>query len=169
VYAGQSAQDIVTYTKSFGGLSLPVTIQTAVRIGGRDNTLFSGICFTDGTATSSNAIMLSIGNVSANFRIASYSGTITNLVNGHIDTNDVEAAGQPMHLRLCAKSSNTWRLATSIDAVTWDSHGVGDVSFTMTPTNIGFCVSTYGQSGNGLARFDYLRFAEADLITGIAA
>jgi hypothetical protein len=30
-------------------------------------------------------------------------------------------------------------------------------------------VSTYGQSGNGLARFDYLRFAEADLITGIAA
>jgi hypothetical protein len=74
-----------------------------------------------------------------------------------------------MHLRICAKSSNTWRLATSIDAVTWDSHGVGDVSFTMTPTNIGFCVSTYGQSGNGLARFDYLRFAEADLITGIAA
>jgi hypothetical protein len=68
---------------------------------------------------------------------------------------------------LCWKSSNTWRVATSVDGVTWVNHATGDISFTQTPTRLGVFVSSYGNSGDMSARFEYLRVNEADLITSI--
>lgn len=165
-YSGNSAQDAVTYTKSLGALSSPMTIETAVHLGGPNATTFAGICFTDGTANTSNVIFAALANIGGQVTLASYSGTITALANVHLQDSQLPGEGEPMYLRLCWKSANTWRIAFSIDGITWTNQGTGDLSFTQTPTRLGVFVSAYGTAGDKSARFEYLRVANADLCTG---
>jgi hypothetical protein len=169
LYAAQTTQDVIPFTKAFGAISPPITIETHVRAYGEGKHT-AGLCFSDGTTTASNVIVtgpLVTGGATVPLFIC-YSGTITLLDTASINQGTpypVMTGG--MYLRLVWKTTNTFRAGFSVDGVTYTSAGVGDITDTQTPTRLGVFVSTYGGGAgiSSLAAFDYLRVYEADLLT----
>jgi hypothetical protein len=167
IFDDQSLQDVVPFTKAFGAISPPITIETAVRLAGGNGTMFGGLCFTDGTETTSNVIFsCATGVINANPKFTCYSGTATLIANTPVDAvlADSNFTGR-LYLRQVWKTTNTFRVAYSIDGVTYNPAGSGDISFTMTPTRLGLLVSSYSNTNACLAAFDYLRVYPVDLLT----
>jgi hypothetical protein len=169
IFDTQTTQDVVLFTKAFGAIDPPITIETRVRTYGEGKHA-AGLCFSDGTDTTSNVIVtgtLVTGGATVPLFIC-YSGTITLLDTASINQGTpypIMTGG--LYYRLVWKTTNTFRAAFSVDGVSWTSAGVGDIADTQTPTRLGVFVSTYGGGAgiSSLAAFDYLRVYEADLLT----
>jgi hypothetical protein len=165
VFDDQSTSDMVGYTKAFGAISPPITIETAVRLYGSNGTKFAGLLFSDGTAATSNYFGVFTGPVSTTSgQFTAYSGTFTAATTDHGPYNLTgwSNAFGLVYLREIWKTTNTFKMQMSIDGVTWTDFGEGDMTFTMTPTRIGLLVSNYANTSPSLASHEYLRVNEVD-------
>jgi hypothetical protein len=155
LFDDQAAGDLAVLVKSMGALGSPTSITTAIRTFGLNTQwTFGGLVFTDGTATTSKAVILLAPTVDANIRL--YAGTIDNI---NTILYDVGVSRQVPWLipRLTWVSANTWRGEWSVDGNLFSAFGQADGSFTMTPTHFGVVVSTYGATTPRLASFEYFR------------
>jgi hypothetical protein len=155
LFDDQAAGDLAVLVKSMGALGAPTSITTAIRTFGLNTQwTFGGLVFTDGTATTSKAVILLAPTVDNNIRL--YAGTIDNI---NTVLYDAAVARQVPWLipRLTWVSANTWRGEWSVDGNLFSAFGQADGSFTMTPTHFGVVVSTYGATTPRLASFEYFR------------
>jgi hypothetical protein len=163
-FIDQATSDGCGLLKSFGALVPPVYVTTAVRLfGNLQNYGFVGPVFSDGTATTSNAVWLSpYAGTNYTYYATMYAGTFTNF-SSHLTTNRNLWANFPwLHLRLDWVNSNTWRGWFSPDGVSWTDMDEGNQSSTVTPTHVGLAVSTWGtgQIGERIATFEHFRVYE---------
>ncbi len=159
-YVSQSTSDLAAILKAIGGSS-PRRIQTAVRMFGRNtNYHMAGLVMTDGTATSSGVVFAMLSYDTTN-RLSAYlyrTGTLTNFdaaFTGYAEPLMKQPIVPVVHIRLTWVSSNTFRMEVSTDGVSWTTFGVSDPTPTLTPTHVGFAVSSYGASVDRLATFEY--------------
>jgi hypothetical protein len=166
-FDSQPLQDVVPFTKAFGAISPPITIEAPVRLMGEGGNMFGGVCFADGTATTSNVIFSCATGVSASTadKFTCYSGTATLISDVHTDVFIRHPATTRFFVRLVWKTTNTFRAGYSLDGVSWSLAGVGDITDTQTPTRLGLLVSSYSNTNICMAAFDYLRVYEADLLS----
>lgn len=163
-----ASQDACCLLISTGGLTAPVTIESVcARVVSGDNYAAHGICFTDGTSTTSNFIGTRALSGSTQGQLGLTSGTITVCDSASAQVaSDFRSYGSPglTYHRLIWKSANTFTAQFSADGYHWaDIAAMGNQSKTMTPTHIGFWGSRWGVAKNGLFLFDYIRVYEADL------
>lgn len=127
-----------------------------------NNPLLAGLVLTDGTSTSSNHVFLGMytpgggsgGVFFCGGALNSFNGTPGGLSSEHQLTGN--SGGY--YLRLIWQGANTWRCNVSLGGDLWHQLGIADVSKTITPTQMGFCVSDFGGTGpGGMASFEYLR------------
>lgn len=117
------------------------------------NASFAGIVMTDGTTSTSNAIMGHVqcaeaANVYTQLLVGR-SGTLTamNTAPWVLDDDQPMPASE-IWIKLTYVSSNTFRVAFSPDDVTYHSFGEADISKTMTPSHVGLAVSCFEADGN---------------------
>lgn len=168
IYAtNMSTGDYPVLVKSLGALSAPVTIETRVRSFFDGGYVYTGLAFTDGTTAGSNSFQ---GHIyySSGFGVGTAHGTITNIASfQNTSPSALRFDLMPQfYIRLCWKSSNTFRAAWSSNGVQWMSFGASDVAKTMTPTHFGFMASHGNASTDGTMTFDYFRVYETDEVTG---
>ena len=171
VFDTQTAGDLSAYLKSITSASAPMTIETRMTtFVPTQDFITAGIFFTDGTATGSKSVGIATTGSDGNFQAGSVgwaSGTLTSF-------NGSEAAMTPaafgfngqmaqLYMRAIWKSANTWQFSMGWDSNAWLNNGLVNVSYTMTPTDIGFGVSTRGHTSEFAATFDYLRVYDSDL------
>lgn len=148
---GQAVARVKPITISVGGY-----IETAIRLLAASNYAFLGLCFTDGTLTSSNIVTAWTGTQGQVMQMwPTIGGTVAGVSGPGASSRG--AILPVIYQRLMWVSANTWRTYWSPDGVTWDTFGMADYSKTMTPTQMGFWVSAWGQSGNDIASFEYLK------------
>jgi hypothetical protein len=135
-----------------GSLSTGDAFVTHIAFGGSNsNFVIGGLVLSDGTTYGSgNQVFASIGNgpnsVLRPFTLWTTPGTA-------IDT--IASIFLPTYLRLVYLGSNTWRQDLSSDAVSWRKGTSG--SKTITPTQIGFAVSSWGLGNKSTISFELLR------------
>lgn len=167
---GDAAQGLHAVLRSMSGLSAPVSIETAIRALVHDGgTTYSfGLMFADGTTVGSGNQVIGQVIIGSSFSepllaIRSWTG---------FNAYSADGTGSPvnlrmlqegfLHIRLTWVSANTFRFEISPDGENWlpltmDSM-TGDTSFTMTPTQMGIYVSTYGSGSNKGAIFSFEHF-----------
>lgn len=164
----QSASDAAAFLKSITSASAPMTIETAINMRGiaeDSNTI--GLCFTDGTAASSNVAHAAFFATASNSGLRIRGGTLTDLfatLNNTIQQPTFRFFGDTLYIRLAWTAANTWKAAWSGDGVTWTDYGETTDSFTMTPTHFGVYTTTHGGSNPLLSTFHYFRVADSDLV-----
>lgn len=171
VFDSQADNDLSVFMKSITSASAPMTIETRLRTWVPTiDTINAGIVFTDGTATSSKSIIFSSAASDANYRagiLILSRGSLTSFIDTNTAITPANAGWsgsyQSVYLRLIWKSANTWQISHSMDGNAWLNQGLGDTAFTMTPTHVGFGVSTRTHASEWAATFDYLRVYDADL------
>lgn len=163
----QSADDLSAYLKSITSASAPMTIEARMtHMTSYGQYPMAGIAFTDGTATSSNVVLVHVQGDSTQAApdVIMDSGTLTDF---NADATDVVkqriATGFGVYyFRLVWVSANTWDAAVSFDGVVWDTESV-NLSKTMTPTHFGFVASSDTSGISSQASYDYLRVYDSDL------
>lgn len=165
VIAGTSSANAAGLVKSIGGLTAPVTIESAVWGGWGVNIDMAGIWFTDGTSSSSNvaALWWSIPQATIRFE----TGTITSVGDppaGVVSTISQMQFNQWLYMRVVWKSANTWALNYSLDGVSWTRQSFSATySKTMTPTHFGLSGTTWNGGTPTMATYQYFRVYNADL------
>lgn len=159
LFSGQAANDLTCYVKA-RTFSIGDTFATRIRsLGSVDsNHTMAALCFTDGTATTSNIVAfiayLSLTDNVA--RINTFHGTVT-AVSTAVIMFDIDTQLMPwqdgIYLRLRYSAANTFQMAASPDGRIWSAFGALDISKTMTPTHFGVAVSKWGGTGDGIANF----------------
>lgn len=170
----QTASDASAYLKSITSASAPMTIETRMTwTHPEDDFPRCGIMFTDGTATTSNCVINCMQGSDVDLEGKTFkvsAGTLTDIqADVSVDyfggsTNNFHLSDQGVwYMRLIWKSSNTWQASFSLDGVQWFNDGMANQSKTMTPTHIGFLLTTSGMNQTYFAKFDYLRVYDSDL------
>lgn len=164
LFEDQAAADCAATLKAIPGTpASPLTIETAVRMLGRDldNELMGGVLFTDGTDAASNAIWAQIQGSETNQLMAMKmrTGTLTNFDAASTTQNIFRT--NPMlpwiHLRMTWSAANTFDMAISPDGVSWTDWGIGSHTFTLSPTHFGLGVSGWAGTEPKIATFEYFR------------
>ncbi len=172
---GSTAGDTATLLKSLGSLTAPITIETAVRLGGwgaPSGTMpLFGIVFTSGTTfASSKLVGLTVRNA----------GAAASAVDSHYFTNWYGAlndfgwdpygyalahgkAQNIIYLRTIWTATNTWSQALSFDGVSWNDINSAPWGQSMTPTHFGLLAANYTGTIRSSAAFEYFRVYETDL------
>ncbi len=163
----QDASDLSGFLKSITSASAPMTVEARMTFTGFpvDNPV-AGIAFTDGTATTSNVASAVLMNFDTTFitnQARLRHGTMTAMSGSATLMTAIGLGVQQVYLRIIWKSANTFQAAISLDGVTWTNQAMSNVSKTMTPTHIGFIASTWANTLEHLASFDYLRVYDSDL------
>ena len=158
---GQSAGDCAALLQSLNGLSYPLFVVTAMRrMSYNQNYWSSGLVFTDGTNTTSNAVWYATRSQSGGARANLLrSGTLTNISTTAWSLTTTPRAwtiGWEFH-RLDWISTNTWRGWSSADGISWLPWNQTEETITLTPTHYGPAVSTEGGAQNHSASFDFFR------------
>jgi hypothetical protein len=164
VFEDQVAGDMVGYTKAFGAISPPITIETALRLFGSNASKQVGLGFSNGTDLSSSYLATLVNASATSGQFTAYSGTFETAATDHgpYQTAPYTNALGLIYLRCIWKTTNTFKMQMSIDGVTWTDFGEGDMTFAMTPTRIGLVVSSYGNTTPSLVAFEYFRVDETD-------
>lgn len=169
-FQGQSAADLGALVKAITSASAPMTIETAVRLPlVNEQFTFCGLVFTDGTATTSNAVFAGWAAGTTLASVDLWGGTLTNMssgLGGWIPdmNNDVALVSSHMYFRLIWVSANTWSMNWSTDGINWSDDGVANQAHTLTPTHFGLAVSKWGGSVTlQHAAFEYFRVYDSDL------
>lgn len=165
VFAGQSSNDFSCLLKAIPAAGLPTTIETrtVATIKEANNPMY-GLLFTDGTASTSN--LMGVGVVGADtgvpqlYNFSATIGTVT--ANLMVDTVLSTEIGNPF-IRLTCISANNFGWSLSPDSENWTDFAFADLTPTLTPTHMGFFVSSWNGAGNQIASFNYLRVYDADL------
>ena len=162
-YDTTTTLDHMVSVKPMTPTTFPVTLEsrTTVMAGQDANFPFVGLCFTDGTATSSNIAAKLHGNNNARWGGGEAGGTITSA--DFVNPVQISDRSGVLYIRIIWTAANTFEGNYSLNGSNWSTFGTGTLSRTMTPTHIGFTVSTYGGTDTELAAFDYLRVYETDL------
>lgn len=147
---GQTVARVKPITIAVGGY-----IETAIRLLANNGTSFAGLCFTDGTLSSSNFVGTFAGYSGGQALFPVLAGTVAS-VTGSAATS-IFQIGSVLYVRLMWVAANTFRVYYSPDGVTWTTFGFGDLAKTMTPTQMGVFVSAWGGSANNVASFEYLK------------
>ena len=162
--SGGAAADFQGILKSIGGASSPLTLEIAANFLG-DNQVGAGmvgVCFTDGTAASSNIFGIRI--FGANDTVSTVEGTLTSVDS---TSSNVIVRGAytgfngRIYMRAGWTASNTFTAKLSIDGVTWSPFVLGSPSKTMTPTHVGIFALDWSSTSDSLATVDYFRAYES--------
>ncbi len=165
-FDNQDTTSWATSLKAVPAAGVPITIETHFMNTGVLNESFNyvGLCFTSGTATSSEIASWGVGHTNVDTtrygRFSADGNTIASAdwasTRGTPDTN------RGFGLRLIWSAADTFAMSVSGDFVNWTDHDVADLTRTFTPTHMGFVVGTYGNVSTSVATFDYLRVYESD-------
>ena len=155
-FTGQSTQDynclLEAHTFSVGdSYAVPIRLFQA----DTSSLCSAGVIFTDGTASSSNAVTGHLQQHAGEIdtRTITRDGTLT-AMSGVSTTYDLRGNAVPWAwIRLTYQASNTFRKELSVDGISWSTAGVSDTSKTMTPTHFGVCWSMDASTGNSIATF----------------
>lgn len=149
--------------RPLGGLTFPITIEAAFRMWRRYATNYQmlGVLFTDGTAQTSKCVWI---NPYASTNTATAwtvrTGTWNALNAGETASSPnvtYELIGGPMYQRLRWSAANTFQSWYSCDGVGWHKLPTADLTHTITPTHIGFAVSTWTINTPCMASVEYFR------------
>jgi len=147
VVNGQTADDSASVLSAFTfgtGDEWVVPVYGAMSMAATSGNLSAGIVFSDGTATSSNAVfghiqLAQTASVTVTELGVGRHGTLTDhstapwVSDGYL----APAAGNPVFIKLKYSASNTFQLSFSPDGITYSAFGESDISKTMTPTHVG--------------------------------
>lgn len=167
VFDNQSSGDGAFLLKSMDPSSSPVTIETAVHtLGDAADYTMCGLAFTDGTAASSNTVIIMGYFGSSSHRFKMWNGTLTNISTGGADV-EISAynfAAGFLYVRLIWSAANTWKFQMSPTGAngSWINFDESSDSFTLTPTHFGLFVSKWGGVAQSTVSFDYFRVYETD-------
>lgn len=149
--------------KPIGAMSYPLTVEVSVRMMRQYATNYQmvGPIITDGTAASNKAIwVMPYGNTTIatantfNTRtFAALNGTQTTVYGGV----NWEIIGGQVYMRLRWSAANTFQSEWSCDGVGWYRLPAADMSWTMTPTHVGFAISSWQSANPCMASIEYLR------------
>jgi hypothetical protein len=123
---------------------------------------WAGLIFTDGTATTSNAVAGHLQIVDASGApttiLVGRHGTLTNMATAPWVSDDFIASPHLFlgYIRLQYQAANTFRLWFSPDGVSFTTMGEADISKTMTPTHVGLFVKN-SESDDAVFTFGPLR------------
>lgn len=165
VVDGQSSADICGRMYALTPNSAPVTIEAAFTVAGDDQAyIWAGIGFSDGTATSSNAVHVGYYASTANGQFQPWHGTFTNQSSSEdaFYVNDIGPQPPRWWVRLIWSAPNTFKAYMSMDSVTWHALDTS-ISDTLTPTHFGAIATTWGGNEEVFATWDYIRVYESDL------
>lgn len=160
--------DTATLLKPITASGPPYTIETRVTASFHGVDFFiAGLCFTNGTAATSNAVLLgTLNRASGSGTFQALSGTLTN-INATAVAALANHTGNYMgaaYLRIVNTTANTWAWSISADSVNWWDLNVAPTSVTMTPTHYGLFIAQYNSASTPLmAGYDYFRVHEANL------
>lgn len=123
-----------------------------------------GVCFTDGTATTSNFVggHIQIDNGASTpaeqMLLVGRHGTLTNVNSAApwVSQLQMSAMGGWIFIKLTYQAANTFRLAFGPSPYQLSSFGESDISKTMTPTHVGLWISMQ-QAGTALGMFGPLK------------
>lgn len=160
-----AASDAAVRAFTLTPTTTPVTVETSMRLLLTGGNAYAGICFTDGTASSSNFAGCGIQLFGGAIYLKQNGGTVTNIAITNTNVDIVENGGPQnrLYLRCVWTAANTFENAWSLDGVSWSDFGGGSFSVTMTPTHFGPYLNNQGSTADNLASFDYLRINESDL------
>ncbi len=150
--------------KPIGALTYPLTIEAAFRVWRRYATNYQmlGMIMTDGVAQSSKGLW---NNPYGSTSTATAWWVRTegfNALNGGTSYGPganlgYEGIGGPMYQRLVWTGVNTYQSWYSCDGVGWIKIPTADMTFTMTPTHVGFAMSTWQTATPCMASVEYFR------------
>lgn len=154
--------------KPLGGLTFPITIEAGFRFLRRYATNYQmfGLCMTDGLVAASRGLWMmpfSHTGVATAWNFSTRSWTAIGSVAGvSLGDENWELIGGPLHMRMRWSAANTFQAFYSVDAVTWIQRApTTNMSFTLTPTHIGVCQSTWGGANPVVGTVDYFRVTQA--------
>ncbi len=159
--------DAASSLKAITAVGPPLTIESAVRmfdINADFHTM--GICFTDGTTSSSNVVQARLASrANGTDQMQSYTGTLTDTDNtSRVLTTMNGVRSGLLYMRLVWTASNTWAVNFSQDSVSWSDLALAPFSFTMTPTHFGMFATNFASTTIPLiASWEYFRVYESDL------
>lgn len=155
LFAGQAGADVNAFLKA-RTFSIGDAFATRIRIGGLiNNHNMTGICFTDGTASTSNvALALAYYGDSSN-KISAWHGTLTNLATNVnlFDSQQLQPYNDGIYAKLIYSAADTFEVQWSWDGVSFSNLAGTTFAKTMTPTHVGVCWSKWGGADDGLASF----------------
>ena len=155
--------------RPLGGLSFPITIEASFRMWRRYATNYQmlGLIFTDGATLSNKGLWMnpysSTSTATAwtvrteGFNALNQSGA--SYAPGPNTT--WEMIGGPMYQRMRWSAANTFQSWYSCDGIGWIKIPTGDMSYTMTPTHVGFCISTWTINTPCMGSVEYFRVTAA--------
>jgi len=160
---GDLAAQLYAHTFSVGHeFVLPVK-STLVADPVSGNTLYAGLVFTDGTASSSNVVMGHVQVTPTAAGTSSYPllvgrhGTMTAITTAPwVSDSSMTWNTDALFIKLIYQASNTFRLQFSPDGITYSAFGEADISLAMTPTHVGLAVS-FANASDAIATFGPLR------------
>lgn len=166
--AGDTAGPAHCLVKPLGALTPPVTIEAAFRYFRRyaTNHQMFGLIMTDGTDLTSQGTWMmpySSSSTATAWTLSVRSFNDLNAGEVAMHGNETwELIGGPLYQRMVWVSSNTFRCEWSPDGVSWHQFPTSDISRTMTPTHIGFAMSTWLQNTPGcIGTVEYFRVKES--------
>lgn len=150
--------------KPLGALTFPCTIEAAFRMWRRYATNYQmfGLIFTDGTSQTSKGLWInpySSTNTATAWTVRTCGWNALNTSEAYSPGPNVtyEMIGGPMYQRLVWTAANTWQSYFSCDGVGWHKLPSADMSFTMTPTHVGFAMSTWNVNTPCMGSVEYFR------------
>jgi len=163
-FENQSNVDWAVAVKAIPAAGVPITIETRLDPGAMENNSYiaAGLCFTSGTATSSEMFVVGFGSASNIGRMLATSADGNTVTSADWSTVQIVHGG-PKILRLIWSAANTFDIAVSTKGARWTDLGQGSFTRTFTPTHMGFAVTSYGNADPSLISYDYLRVFESDL------
>lgn len=145
--------------------STPVTVETVLQTHPMNVRFHVGLCFTDGTASTSNvvsAIYFHDYYDTPYFRFSV--GTLADGDSVSSAANNPSEQPHPAafeYFRLVWVGTNSFKMLVSHDAVSWVDH-FGAKAYTLAPTHFGMVIAT-DSSLVSAASFEYVRVTESDL------
>lgn len=155
--------------KSLGGISFPLTIEAGFRFMRRyaANYEMFGLCMTDGLVSASRGIwqmpFANTGVATAfSFSTRTWTGIGTSTSVNPTTDQTWEAPNCPaLYMKMRWSAANTFQTSYSPDGVSWFKFPTADVSYTLTPTHAGFCISTWGGTTPVIGSVEYFRVVQA--------
>ena len=163
-FLNQSANDWATSLKAVPVAGVPITIETRFDPAGMENNSFvaAGLCFTSGTATSSEIFAIGYGSAANIARMVATSADGDTITNADWSTIQITHSG-PLMLRVIWSAADSFDVSVSTKGSRWTDLGQGIFTRTFTPTHMGFAVTTHGNADPSVVGYDYLRVYESDL------
>jgi hypothetical protein len=137
-------------------LAVGEAIQCAVTIQGKNSNFpWCGLVVSDGAAYGAGNQMLGSLFIDGGNRTVSQRRWQNWDTESAVSMSDFISDRGVVHLRLLRDTGNVWRMSYSPDGVSWITGS--NLTFTMTPTHVGFAGTSFGSSDSSIASYDYFR------------